>query len=208
MSIYQRFGQGPFPPSAKQMNLKNIDSYFAAAVTMDAEIKWVDATLNLTEKLKGTSEYSEEYLTARLAKLKTEPVAMGLVDSPVIPLKQRLNSTNAALQKQLPVVMDKVTGKDPDEHRKMSALDDERKLLEDEWIAFYRARFPLLVEVLPKIFYLILDGCDMTTVQSCFTQLKKVMAGEITSKNATSNLMNESTERYNLPAGFWEVKKE
>jgi hypothetical protein len=207
MSIYQRCGQGPFTPSGVKIDGRNVDEYYAYAVRMDAEIKWVESYLNLSQKLKtGSSEYSVEYLEARMAKLKGDQCGPSVCQE-ALDLKSELNGTNAALLAQLPIVMDKITGQNPDEHRKMSALDDRRKELEDGLIAYYREQYPLLHEVLPKIFFLIIDGCDMTTVQSCFTQLKKVLLGEITSKNATSNLMTESTEKYNLPAGFWDVKK-
>jgi hypothetical protein len=219
MSIYQRLGQGPFTPSKKKITAANVDQYYTMAANMDAEIKWVDSYVSLVEKLKPGAEvvegaegakeaaYSPEYVQARLAKLKTDPIA-GSKNADLIDVKTRLKEVVSSMKAQLPIVMDKTLGSDVAEHQKMSDMDDERKRLEDALVEGYRKRYPLLHEVLPKVFYLLVDGCDMATVQSCFTQLKKVLTGEITSQNATSTLMNESTERYNLPKGFWDVKKE
>ena len=209
MSIYQRLGQGPFTPSKKKITAANVDQYYTMAANMDAEIKWVDSYVSLVEKLKpgADMEYSPEYVQARLAKLNADPIA-GSKNADLIDVKTRLKEVVLAMKAQLPIVMDKTLGSDVAEHQKMSDMDDERKRLEDAYVEGYRKRYPLLHEVLPKVFFLIVDGCDMATVQSCFTQLKKVLTGEITSQNATSTLMNESTERYNLPKGFWDVKKE
>ena len=155
MSIYQRCGQGPFTPSSITIDRENVDEYYTHAVRMDAEIKWVESYLNLSQKLKsGSSDYTVEYLEARMAKLKSDQVLK--ISQNALDLKAELNETNAALIRQLPIVMDKVTGKNLDEHRKMSALDDRRKELEDSLIAYYRGQYPLLHDVLPKIFFLII----------------------------------------------------
>jgi predicted AAA+ superfamily ATPase len=81
--------------------------------------------------------------------------------------------------------------------------------LEDELVKLYQETYPLLYEVLPKIFYLLIDGVDIKTIESCFAKLKQVLSGQISTKSAENALMAESSEKYKLPTGFWDpmIKK-
>jgi hypothetical protein len=204
MSIYHRYGKGPFTPSPVKLTLENLNYYYALASKMDAELKWIDSLNGIKQKLKlNTPDYPKEYLEARLKKVQSDPVGENLSED-IIQLKGQLNVISFEMKQQLPIVMDKEAGKNPDEHRKMSELDDRRKEVEDELHEVYKKTYPELFQVLPKIFYLIIDGCDINTVKSCFGQLQKVLTGQITAKSATDNLMAESSEKYNLPKGFWD----
>ena len=71
----------------------------------------------------------------------------------------------------------------------------------------FRDKYSELCNDLPKIFYMILDGGDINTVKSCFSQMRMVLSGKVSVDAATENLMKESSKRYNLPSGFWDPLK-
>jgi len=206
MSIYKRFGAGPFVQTDTKIDLENIDLFYHEAEKMNAQVGLISNVLSLQQKiLTGDPDYSKEYLLNRLEKLRSQ-APEGIFKEVLVSQTEKLQKVIAALKVQLPIAMDKVRGRDSAEQEKMSALDDERIRTEDALVAAYKEQYPLFHEVLPKIFYLIIDGCEFATVSSCFLQLKKVLAGDITSKTATQNLMDESVSRYNLPSGFWNVQ--
>ena len=204
MSIYHRYGKGPFEPSPVKLTLENMEEYYTEAVNMDVELKWMDSLNGLKQRITSTETnplFPREYLLARLEKVQSDPLSTKIPEA-MVNLKGELIFINAAMKQQLAIVLDKELGKNPVEHQKMSELDDRRKKVEDELHDWYKFTFAKLYHVLPKIFYLIIDGCDVETVKSCFGQLKKVLTGQITAKSATDNLMTESSEKYNLPKGF------
>jgi hypothetical protein len=208
MSIYHRYGKGPFEPSPVQLTLENMEEYYQEAVTMDAELKWMDSLNGLKRRVNNKNEeanklFPKEYLIARLEKIQSDPL-ISKIPEEIIKLKDELSGINVAMKQQLAVVLDKEMGTNPLEHKKMSELDDRRKNVEDELHNWYKITYEKIYHVLPKIFYLIIDGCDIETVKNCFAQLQKVLSGQITAKSATDNLMAESSEKYNLPKGFWD----
>ena len=206
MSIYHRYGKGPFTPSPVKLSLENMEEYFTEALNMDTELKWMDSLNGLKNRVNNTESnplFPKEYLMARLEKVQADPLISKIPDM-IIKWKGELSGINIAMKQQLTVVLDKELGKNPLEHQKMSELDDRRKSVEDDLHNWYKLTYAKLYQVLPKIFYLIIDGCDIETVKSCFAQLQQVLSGQITAKSATDNLMTESSEKYNLPKGFWD----
>ena len=212
-----RHAQGDPKKGDFTLTADNIDRYLDYALTMDRQVRWFNNVDDLNHKLKHPEEvrdelYTPEYIKRRLEKLDAE--ADGTADETaesrdkLFSIKTALRDVNAQISVVRPLVFDLELGKNPEHHERMSLLDDERKSLEDQIDLFYRERFPKLYAHLPKIYYMIVEGVDISTVVSCFRQMKDVLQNKKSVESAASTLMDESVTKYNLPAGIWDpIKK-
>lgn len=212
MSIYKRYGQAPIEMSTP-LTLENLDRYLDYAVQMDTEVSVLNSIANLEMKLDVADSsddvlYTREYLESRIQKLKSRmDKDSEETRNKIAEVKTKLAKVNAEISQLRPIVFDKELGKNVEHHIRMSELDDERLELEDAYVQIFRDKYKDLCTDLPKIFYMILDGGDINTVKSCFSQMRMVLSGKVSVDKATEQLMNESSKRYNLPAGFWDPLK-
>ena len=208
MSLYRRHAQGAPVKGDFSLTVDNIDQYLGYAMDMNDEILWLNHLADLHHKLENIATlddelYTEEYLKRRLAVLESKR-DMSEDLRKIQSIKSRLTDLNKEIGMVKPLVFDKEEGKKPEHHAKMSELDDQRKHLEEEINNFYGQKYPNLKQNLPKVYYMIIDGCDITTVQSCFMQMKQVLQGKKTTEQAAGALMDESSAKYNLPSTIWD----
>lgn len=194
----------------------NIDEYMDYSIQMDKQIRRLNVLNDLKYKLDHVDElddelYTKEYLVRRLEKVQAEMASDGKLATEeeasldeIRRLKSELADINKEIDKVRPLVFDKVEGTKAENHERMSDLDDERKRLEEAINDYYGKKFPKLKANLPKIYYMILDGVDMDTVVSCFRKMKMVLMDQLGTEEAASELMDESTSKYNLPAGLYD----
>jgi len=212
MSLYRRYAQGaPEKVSDFTLTAANIDQYLKYAMDMNDNINWLNHMSDLQYKLDHVDElndelYTKEYLERRIAKVRAQRATAADIDSleEMKKIKAELVSVNKEIDKVRPLVFDKIEGQKEEHHLRMSELDDRRKELEDQVDAFYAQRYPDLKMNMKKIYYMIIDGVDINTVQSCFIQMKQVLLNSKTPEEATNELMDETTEKYNLPKNIWD----
>jgi hypothetical protein len=208
MSLYRKHAQSAPVKGEFSLTKDNIDMYLQYAVGMNEEINWLNHINDIQYKLDHLDElddelYTESYLKRRMVTIKAQrdmSEDMGVLQD----IKNRLSVVNREIEQVRPLVFDKVEGQKEEHHIRMSDLDDKRKLLEEELNDFYGTKYPSLKEHLPKVYYMIIDGCDINTVQSCFMQMKQVLLGNMSSEQAAGVLMDESTIKYNLPSTIWD----
>lgn len=208
MSLYRKHAQEAPVKGDFVLTKDNIDQYLKYALDMNDEINWLSHIIDLQYKLDHIDElddelYTEGYLKRRLEKVQGKR-EMGDDLKQLQDIKHRLAVVNKEIEQVRPLVFDKEEGKKEEHHIRMSELDDNRKALEEEVNDFYGQKYPNLKKDLPKVYYMIIDGCDISTVQSCFMQMKHVLQGKKTSEQAANELMNESTAKYNLPSTIWD----
>ncbi len=208
MSLYRRHAQGTPVKGDFTLTVDNIDQYLQYALDMNEEIVWLNHLADLHYKLAHLDTlddelYTEEYLRRRLATLENKRDMSDDLKH-IQDIKARLAEVQKEISIMRPLVFDKEEGKKTEHHVKMSELDDRRKLLEEEINDFYGQKYPNLRQNLPKVYYMIIDGCDIGTVRSCFTQMKQVLLGKKTSEQAAGALMDESSSKYNLPSTIWD----
>ena len=208
MSLYVKHAQGAVEKTDFELSANNIDEYLKYAVDMDEEVRCVNAHIDLQYKLEHVNEmdddlYTEEYLIARLDKLRKRRPIDELAQK-VIDTKESLNAVNREIDVVKPLVFDAVEGTKPENHERMSLLDDKRKELEEAIAEIYAEKYPHLKEHMKKIFYMIVEGVNMDTVKSCFRQMRLVLVQGISTEEAASVLMSESEAQYNLPKGIYD----
>ncbi len=206
-----RHAQGNPEKTDFSLTADNIDQYLEYAVLMDRDVRWFNSIDDLQYKLRHPESvkdelYTPEYIARRLAKLEDQRVRTP-ADAEVHRLKEELRSINSEISEVRPLVFDLELGKDPAHHERMSNLDDRRKSVEDQIDMFYQSCYPKLHKNLPKIYYMIVEGVDMSTVNSCFRQMKDVLLNKTSIESAAEKLMEESVTKYNLPAGIWDPIK-
>jgi len=177
---------------------------------MNDDIIWLNHMSDLQYKLEHLEHlddelYTKEYLERRIEKVRatrngTDTESLEEMKK----IKADLVYVNKEIDKVRPLVFDKVEGQKEEHHVMMSELDDRRKELEDQVDGFYGQRYPNLKQNMKKIYYMIVDGVDINTVQSCFMQMKQVLLSNKTPEEATNELMDESTTKYNLPSTIWD----
>lgn len=208
MSLYRKHAQGAPEKTDFRLTTDNIDQYLKYAIDMHEEIGWLNHLNDLLYKLNHLDElddelYTKEYLERRIEKLRaTRPQNEGVEQ--LRDIKARLFAVNKEIETVRPLVFDKVEGQKEEHHIRMSDLDDQRKALEEEINEFYGQRYPNLKRDLPKVYYMVIDGVDISTVRSCFMQMKDVLLGRKTTEQAANILMDESTAKYNLPSTIWD----
>lgn len=190
------------------LDKNNIDQYLEFAVKMDEEVKWLNSINDIKHKLAHPDTiddelYTEEYLQRRLEKYMEKHEMTDDIEK-ICQLKADLAEVNNEISQVRPLVFDQVEGKKPEHHIRMSDLDDRRKQLEEDINEIYGAKYPNLKKNLVKIYYMILEGCDINTVISCFRQMKDVLMDRKTTDQAANELMDESATRYNLPSTIYD----
>lgn len=210
MSLYRRHAQGDVIKGEFSLTAENIDQYLDYAIKMNREQTWLTHVNNLKYKLAHLEEvddelYTEDYLKRRLAKVMAEKETETTSDDEELyAIKERLYINNKEIDKVRPLVFDKIEGTKEENHARMSDLNDEHNMLEEQINQFYGKKYPELKEHLPKVYYMIIDGVDIDMVISCFKQMKEVLLNNLTSEQAVNTLMDESTACYNLPATIYD----
>jgi hypothetical protein len=209
MTLYRKHAQGPTVKGDFTLSYENIDKYHRMAQEMDEEVRWIKTLINLRfkrdhpESNKDDALFTPEYIERRLAKVEAMRPMTAEVQEHI-----RVNQELYLLEKELdivrPLVFDKVHGQNPENHERMSVLNDKWNDLEEQRNIIYGRKYPELKENLPKIYYMILEGVDMDTVNSCFLKMKSVLSGTLTTEEAASRLMKESEEKYNLPKTLYD----
>ena len=206
--LYKTHAQGDPIKTEFTLDANNIDEYTRYSIEMQNDIKWLGNIINLQHKLTHLDEvddelYTEEYLSRRLEKVKTERNMTEEIDR-LFKIKEELYYVNKDISVVRPLVFHPEEGKKPEHHERMSILDEKRVNLEEQINTFYGERYPDLEKNLPKIYYMIIDGCDIETVISCFHKMKMVLTNKLTTEQAANSLMNESSTKYNLPQTIWD----
>jgi hypothetical protein len=202
-----RHAQGEPVKTDFELNKDNIDEYLNLALDMDKKVRRLNIVNDLKHKLSHLDElddelYTEEYLLRRLEKVMAEQKDEDTDE--ICNLKGELARVNGEIDIVRPLVFDMVEGQKPENHIKMSDLDDDRKRLEEEINTYYKKQYPKLEQHLPKIYYMVLEGCDMDTVVSCFRKMKMVLMDSLSPEEASNELMDESTSKYNLPSTIYD----
>jgi len=210
-SLYRTHAQCDAKKGDFNLTIQNIDDYLSYSLQMFNDIKWLNSYMNLKYKLNNPDKiddelYTEEYLKRRLEKVKNEREIDENVTK-ILEIRNDLHNVNIEIDQVRPLVFDKIEGEKIEHHERMSYLDDQRRKLEEDINEYYGEKYPKLQKDLPKIYYMIIDGVDISTVVSCFRKMKMVLMNEITAEKAAEKLMDESTEKYNLPTKIWDPIK-
>lgn len=212
MTLYMKNAQGPVVKGDFNLTEDNIDEYEKYAVNLDSDLRWVNSYTDVLYKLEHITElndtlYTETYLQGRLHKLKTLRTTSLETDTIALKLiaaKAELSCINKEIDIVRPLVFHPEEGKKQEHHERMSDLDDRRKQGETAISDICAEKYPLLKKNLLKIFYMIVEGCEIATVKSCFRQMKLVLVHGLSTEDASAVLMQESVDRYNLPKGIWD----
>lgn len=198
-----KYAQGEVKDNGFKLTADNIETYLEYALGLDKEIRKAKSLIDLRHRLANMDPndeiYTPEYIQSRLQRLGT-PSAF--VEEYII-LDQQRRQLNQEIDKVKPLVFDEVAGKDPKNHEMMSELDDRRIVLDDKLDSLCSQYYPLLRQNLKKIYYMVVEGCDIDTLRSCFKQMKLVING-LSPEEAAATLMDESIKKYNLPPGIWD----
>ena len=190
----------------------NIDEYTALCMRMFEELNLVNSILSLEEKERKPDQndflYTPEFIAARKAKLtaRFEATTGAASSSHYLvnyrTLNTQLNEVNAHIAVALPAALsEQATQADSD---RMEELNNKRVALEDQIVEVLSTEFREVKECLPKIYYMIIEGVDRTTLETCFLQMKRVLSGQTSADDAMGALMKQSIKRYNLPAGVYD----
>jgi hypothetical protein len=207
MTLYRKHAQGPAVKGEFTLTYENVDRYHKMSQQMDEEVRWLKTVMNLRKKQASpdTSDclYTPEYIARRLAKLEAQrPITDDI--SKHIRLLEEMVAIERDMGALRPLVFDKVEGQKVEHHERLSELTDRFTALEEEQNNIYGSKYPELKANLPKIYYMILEGVDIDTVNSCFTKMKSVLAGTLSSEDAANKLMDESQRKYNLPSTLYD----
>ena len=214
MTLYMKNAQGPIVKGDFNLTEDNIDDYEKYSINLDADLKWINTYIDLMYKIDHIAELNDElytsaYLKGRLSKLILQRPLYN-TDTMVVKLigvKEELIKVNKEIDTVRPLVFHPEEGKKPEHHERMSDLDDRRKKAENDIAEICAEKYPLLKKNLLKIFYMIVEGCEIATVKSCFRQMKLVLINGLSTEEASAVLMQESVDRYNLPKGIWDPIK-
>jgi hypothetical protein len=208
MTLYRKHAQGPAVKGDFTLSYENIDKYHRMSQEMDEEVRWVKTLINLRFKRDHQdtitdSLYTPEYIARRLAKIESmRPITEEVQEH--IRVSEELHRLEKELDIMRPLVFDQVEGQKPEHHEKMSVLNEQWNDLEEQRNNIYGKKYPELKENLPKIYYMILEGVDMDTVNSCFNKMKSVLSGSLTTEDAANRLMRESEDKYKLPKTLYD----
>lgn len=208
MSLYRRYTKDlPAATAGFKLDANNIGHYRQLSISMDESLRNLKSYIEVLERLEDKSKqdylYTPEYLQGRLEKLRTR-IVIDQANEKYIAAKKELDQVNEEIKVVLPQVMDKVTGRDPVLHERMSVLNDRGKELEDTLVNIITERYPELRANLPRIFFMILDGVDMETVRLCFDNMTKVLHNTLSVNSAAEDLMDFSQRKYNLPKSMYD----
>jgi hypothetical protein len=205
-----------------KLDIDNIDTYLDMSVQMHEEIKWINRIANLENKLDAFSKtleadeesdvaeivvtipvtddlYTEEYVTRRLSKLKSEHEWTESHAALLVVVKES-NRIKEEIKVVFPLAMEGKEGYS----KKMGDLHEARLEVEARLVNMYQARYLDLCRNMPKIYDVIYQGGDINTVRRCFVEMKSVMKGQQTSEQATSRLMKNASAQYGMPSSVWD----
>lgn len=207
MSWYQRHISSDVADTGFRFTEENFEEHYQASIQMSEDVRWIKNIVDIRYKLQhpetiDDSLYTVEYLEMRLKKIQQQKTPTAELET-IIKLTDELSEVNRNIDIMKPVVFDPVEGTKPENHEKMSVLDDKRQELEDSIADTYASIYPSLLTNLPKIFGLIMECVDIDTLKNCFRQMRLVMSKTTTHDEGFTKLMNDSIERYKLPKGFW-----
>jgi hypothetical protein len=211
MSLYRKYAQGPAVKGEFTLSAENIESYHKMAMQMDKELRWMKTLTNLLSKKEHPEQntdslYTPEYIDQRIKKLLSQnyyQTETAHVEQYIAKLKE-LEEVEKELEIVRPLVFDKEEGKKPENHERMSVLNDKWKQLLEEKNNIFGDKYPDLKNNLPKIYYMILEDVDMDTLNSCFLKMKAVLLDRLTPEEAANKLMDESQSKYNLPKTIYD----
>lgn len=208
MGLYRRYTKDlPAGDDGFKLDADNIGLYRQYCISMDGELRSLKSYIEVLERLDDVSKqdylYTPEYLQGRLEKLRNKITIDGDSER-YISTKKELDQVNEEIRVVLPQVMDKVTGRDPALHERMSVLNDRCKQLEDTLVELISRKYPELRTNLPRIFFMILDGVDMETVLRCFDNMSKILGGTLTVEGGAEDLMDFTQRKYNLPKTMYD----
>lgn len=203
MSLYHRYAKGDVKKSDFKLTTDNIMFYKDLCKTMHNEISWAKSYCSIVNKINDPNQqddylFTPEYLERRLNKLKADREIDDSMQTYLNTL-QEFNEVEDKCKLQFREAMDKEKGKSVEVQEEMSRLNDLRKSLEDKIDQIYSDRYGKLKTNLPKIYYSILEGVDMTTVSRCFQRMYDVLTENMDIESATEDLLNDSQQRFNLP---------
>ena len=215
MSYYHRNAMGDAKTrDGFALTADNIDEFTTLCMRMYEEINLVNSILSLEEKQRNPDPndflYTPEFIGARIAKLleryhdTIKRSDTGSEHYLVLyrKLNTELNQVNSDITVALPVALSEAaTQADSD---RMEKLNNQRIALEDQIVAVLSTEFQEVKECLPKIYYMIIEGVDRTTLETCFMQMKRVLTGQTSAEDAMGALMDQSIKRYNLPSGVYD----
>ena len=208
MTLYRKHAQAAPVKGDFTLTYENVDKYHMSSQQMDEEIRWLKTIINLRKKLANPEDtadslYTPEYIQRRLAKLEAQrPITEDI--RKCIKIVEELDQIEKEMSKLRPLVFDKVEGQKVEHHERLADLHDRFTALEEEQNDIYGSKYPDLKKNLPKIYYMILEGVDIETINSCFTKMKSVLGGTITAEEAANKLMDESQKKYNLPSTLYD----
>jgi hypothetical protein len=208
MTLYRKHAQGETVKGDFTLSVENIDMYHRMSQKMDDEVRWTKTLINLRHKRDHPESitdnlYTPEYIARRIVKLE----AMRPIDDDVrehLQVSQDLTEVEKELDIVKPLVFDKVEGQKAENHERMSDLNDRWNALQEQRNDIYSRKYGQLRDHLPKIYYMILEGVDMDTVNSCFNKMKSVLTGSLSAEDAANRLMTESETKYNLPKTIYD----
>ncbi len=208
MTLYRKYAQGAPVKGDFSLTYENVDKYHQLSQQMDEEIRWLKTVINLRKKLANPEDtadslYTPEYIQRRLAKLEAQRTITEDMNT-CIKIAEELAQIDQQMSVLRPLVFDKVEGQKVEHHERMSDLHDRFTALEEQQNDIYGSKYPDLKKNLPKIYYMILEGVDMETIDSCFTKMKSVLSGMLTAEEAANKLMDESQKKYNLPSTLYD----
>jgi len=208
MSLYQRYAQGDAKKNGTfKLTKDNIGFYRDQSDKMDEELRRLKSYIEIKDKLDNPEKqdylYTPDYLNRRMTKLQTQLV-IDEKSKLYMNIKSELDGVNAEIKIVFPQVMDKETGKNPEIHEKMSDLNDKRKELEDDMVNAFADKYRDLHDNLSKIFFMILEGVDMETVQRCFRNMTAILSEQMSVDEGAEDMMSFSETKYNLPSTMYD----
>jgi hypothetical protein len=207
-SIYKRYASGEVVKLKDfDLTMENVHQYHKMCAAFHEEItrnkRWCELKYKLLHPEEhDQSLYTPEYIKRRIEKLESERL-LDETSEKHLRIFQDMMTTKKSTDVIRPLVFDLEKGKDVSLHEQMSNLNDRRKELEDEMVELYKARYPLLCRNVSKIFYLILESCDISVVDRCFRGIVDVLKGE-SSETACKNMSREFQNKYGLPKGYYD----
>lgn len=210
MSFYHRNAMGDATTSAGfTLDADNIDTYRDLSLRMHKELAMVKSMVSLEARQAKPDPddalYTPEFIASRLSKLQRNwPKDKPYLDE-YKALYLQLCRTNAEIDVVFPQAMAESATQEISQ--KMEELNDRRIELEDKITTVLSDEFSVLKESLPKIYFMILEGVDISTMEMCFKQMKMVLSGSVSADNAVQHMMQTSIRKYNLPENIYDHMK-
>lgn len=209
MSIYHRYAQGKAKTNnAFVLDDTNIDRFQRLCEGMHTDLSWIKSMISLEKRQQrgdyDDALYTQEFVESRLRKLRAKrQLTQHLERYKVLRLEQE--EVNERVDVVFPQAMNE--NSTPEIHQEMESLNDRRIACEDAMVELLKEPYGELFENLPKLFFMILEGVDIETVNMCFTQMKRVLTGAAAPQQAMNTMMNTTIKKYNLPSNIYDHLK-